>query len=578
MGLRAALACAAFACYSVAVLVHFRLERGEWAHSISQAVIRQAGSGAADTGGARRYAFFMTGNACVCALMAASEVSLLRRCKVVPASSDRAAVFRDHGSVLLPFVALVALTVMGNIVGGQDFHGLSAAAFPHVRGRIEPPLYAWRERAGIARGGRLASSLISAACTCCVGTIAAMTLKRAWCRARCTAAASTPHVRPWLLKWTGAAVVISIALFNHADVPASFGLHVSLTIVAASAALVYLDVRGLRTRRCAAALLSIFVFFPLCGWLEAPWGSLAEVLAFSGFFACYAMHVDDVRSIWSMRGASGAGPGGLPFHLLDVFTTGAPSSGNQLLVVEDLADSLSSESMLAIAQEINFAESAFVRAHGVRIFTIDQEVQQAGHPVLGLAEVVGREGSDQVTLQTQKGPITVRRGNATGQWTASQDPPEWRGTVRKAEVAPLLRSGAEGLVGSSFPIGSTCGLPYALVSISSPEALQAISLGTDAPTSWDTSCWLYFYCRTSEHSVRTRMFCFEGGGWVEDVATGSAAGPLAAHLAPIDAVFTQGSRRLARIHVSAAAREGERVAVGGSVVRVAQGRWASTAA
>ena len=80
---------------------------------------------------------------------------------------------------------------------------------------------------------------------------------------------------------------------------------------------------------------------------------------------------------------------GFHFHILDVFTTGRPMSGNQLLVLEDHDNTLSTAAMQKIAQEIGFAESAFVRqpasgcAASVRIFTTDAEVPQAGHPLVG---------------------------------------------------------------------------------------------------------------------------------------------------------------------------------------------------
>ena len=81
--------------------------------------------------------------------------------------------------------------------------------------------------------------------------------------------------------------------------------------------------------------------------------------------------------------------------------------------------------------------------------------------------------------------------------------------------------------------------------------------------------------RTGEAAARTRMFCSEGGRWIEDVATGSAAGPLAAHLAPFQGTFVQGSTRRAHIEVKSSAREGARVEIGGAVLRVASGTWAA---
>jgi len=66
--------------------------------------------------------------------------------------------------------------------------------------------------------------------------------------------------------------------------------------------------------------------------------------------------------------------------------------------------------MQQIAAEIGFAESAFVRsptggcAATVRIFTTDAEVPQAGHPIIGLSEVVG-SGVDasEFAMMTNKG-------------------------------------------------------------------------------------------------------------------------------------------------------------------------------
>lgn len=262
----------------------------------------------------------------------------------------------------------------------------------------------------------------------------------------------------------------------------------------------------------------------------------------------------------------------LDFHILDVFTTGRPLSGNQLLVLEDRLDTLSTEAMLSIAREISFAESAFVRSDGVRIFTTDEEVPQAGHPVLGLAEVCAA-GADQITLRTQKGPINVRREG--DRWVASQDPAEWHGATSSEQVAALLERPGDAdepvLVGATHPVGSTCGLPYALVAVVSEAALDALRLAPSAPQQQFS---LYFFVRLSEREVRARMFCYEGGGWIEDVATGSAAGPLAAHLAPCELRVTQGGVRRAHLDVGAPTRT-SRIDVGGAVARVAMGQWAT---
>ena len=261
-------------------------------------------------------------------------------------------------------------------------------------------------------------------------------------------------------------------------------------------------------------------------------------------------------------------------------------TGNQLLVVEDHAEVLSDSQMQAIAAEIGFAESAFVRrGGGVRIFTCDAEVPQAGHPIIGLAEIIGGPCSTpgrRLTLLTKKGPVGVVSGEA-GTWYMSQDPPDWLGHASRRSVAGILRSGASSLVGDSFPIGSTCGLPYALVPVASEAELDALAIDAGAsPDAFQAQCELenglaVYFCLAGAGQAgtcRTRMFCFENGMWVEDVATGSAAGPLACHLAPMDAFVQQGAARRAEIHAAASSRTGGRVKVGGSVRRVASGMWA----
>jgi len=154
-------------------------------------------------------------------------------------------------------------------------------------------------------------------------------------------------------------------------------------------------------------------------------------------------------------------------------------------------------------------------------------------------------------------------------------------------LAPLAAEGEQvaysrvlsGPLGSSRVLSGTLG--YSRV-LSGQAALDAIAVDPTAPpAAFQAQCGLphglalYFYVRTGEAAARTRMFCSEGGRWIEDVATGSAAGPLAAHLAPFQGTFVQGSTRRAHIEVKSSAREGARVEIGGAVLRVASGTWAA---
>jgi trans-2,3-dihydro-3-hydroxyanthranilate isomerase len=100
------------------------------------------------------------------------------------------------------------------------------------------------------------------------------------------------------------------------------------------------------------------------------------------------------------------------YLVVDAFTS-RPLEGNQLGVFLD-GRPLSPEQMLALAREMNFAETVFLlptesRADvRVRIFTPQGELPFAGHPVLGTAFVVGTAvGSDSVVLETGAGDIPV---------------------------------------------------------------------------------------------------------------------------------------------------------------------------
>ena len=81
------------------------------------------------------------------------------------------------------------------------------------------------------------------------------------------------------------------------------------------------------------------------------------------------------------------------FYIVDVFA-GEKYSGNPLAVVI-LNNELSQEAMQKIAVEMNFSETSFVYPEPltdgqfqVRIFTPSKELDFAGHPILGTADVI----------------------------------------------------------------------------------------------------------------------------------------------------------------------------------------------
>src|SRR5215475_2195658 len=110
------------------------------------------------------------------------------------------------------------------------------------------------------------------------------------------------------------------------------------------------------------------------------------------------------------------------FYTLDVFTTNR-FEGNPLAVFTD-GDGLSNDQMQAIAREMNLAETVFVQKPTderaltrLRIFTTQQELKLAGHPVVGtwfllaqLGVVPAQEGGVHVMQETGAGilPVEIR--------------------------------------------------------------------------------------------------------------------------------------------------------------------------
>ncbi len=275
------------------------------------------------------------------------------------------------------------------------------------------------------------------------------------------------------------------------------------------------------------------------------------------------------------------------YVVADVFTD-APLQGNPLAVFTDAAG-LSAEVMQRAARELHLSETVFVVSTGndpdcdahIRIFTPALELSFAGHPVLGSAFVLGdRLGLDAVRLRTGAGVVPVlltRTDGRVGFGEMSQPVPTWTAFDRAAEVLAAV-----GVERSELPIevydnGSRhtyVGLPdEASVSALAPDIA---ALGRLGPVG--VSCFA-----VDDGRVKTRMFG-PGLGVAEDPATGSAAGPLAVHLARHGVTgfgqrieIHQGAEigRPSTLYAEAdgSAERLERVTVGGAAVVVAHGEY-----
>lgn len=219
------------------------------------------------------------------------------------------------------------------------------------------------------------------------------------------------------------------------------------------------------------------------------------------------------------------------YLILDVFTA-RPLEGNQLGVFLD-GRPFSSQQMLRLAREMNLAETVYLlppESDGdvlVRIFTPATELPFAGHPVLGAAFVVGTaSGAETVLLETGAGqvPVALEREKQRIVFGRMQQPiPTWEPFDREAELLAALGVDASGLPVELYRNGP----PHVYVSLDSERAVAEVrpDLARLAELGVAANCFA-----GRDRSWKTRMF-FPSAGVPEDPATGSAAGPLAAHLA-----------------------------------------------
>jgi len=222
----------------------------------------------------------------------------------------------------------------------------------------------------------------------------------------------------------------------------------------------------------------------------------------------------------------------LAYSLVDVFTD-RPLEGNQLAVFDD-ASALSVEQMQRLAREMNLAESVFLlppRAGGaarLRIFTPLLELPFAGHPVLGTAFVVGQtDRSDVLELETGAGAIAVeltREENTVVFGRMQQPVPTWSAFERADELLAALGVERSGLPVEAYRNGPV----HVYVELADEEAVRGLAPDMAALARFagvGANCFA-----GGGRRWRTRMFG-PGLGVPEDAATGSAAGPLAVHLA-----------------------------------------------
>jgi trans-2,3-dihydro-3-hydroxyanthranilate isomerase len=234
------------------------------------------------------------------------------------------------------------------------------------------------------------------------------------------------------------------------------------------------------------------------------------------------------------------------FYTLDVFTN-TRFEGNPLAVFTD-GDGLSQNAMQAIAREMNLSETVFVQKPTddralarLRIFTTQEELKLAGHPVIGtwflLAElgvVPAHEGGVHVLQQTGAGvlPVEIRFKDGRPQRvTMTQTEARFKPLKSKnAALAKALGLSLKDLDSSLKPTYVSTGVFNLMVPLRNRAALGKIQMNMSELRQL-----------IGKHATMAYCFALNGNGkasargmlpWemYEDAATGSAAGSLGAFL------------------------------------------------
>ena len=273
------------------------------------------------------------------------------------------------------------------------------------------------------------------------------------------------------------------------------------------------------------------------------------------------------------------------YVVADVFTD-VPLAGNQVAVFTDARD-LPADVLQPLARELNLSETVYVyppAAGGtirIRIFTPANELPFAGHPTLGTAFVIGQPLQlETIVIETGSGPVPVRleREGPKIMFGRMEQPIP---STEPFDEAPLLA--ALGVERSELPVELyDNGMRHVYVALRSEDEVVAVEPDMNAIVSLGSPLGVNCFAGSGT-TWKNRMFA-PSSGVPEDPATGSAAGPLALHLARHGRIgwgdeisISQGAeiKRPSTLFARAVGSpdEVERIEVGGSAVVVARGEY-----
>ena len=254
-----------------------------------------------------------------------------------------------------------------------------------------------------------------------------------------------------------------------------------------------------------------------------------------------------------------------PFATLDVFTR-QRFGGNPLAVLPQ-GGTLNDATMQQVAREFNLSETTFVsppqnpqHTARVRIFTPQTELPFAGHPTLGTAAYLARQGQVTLTpdatgqkqgtavLELNIGPVPVEvreesDGTLYAELCLTHAPEVGPPVPTLADLARCVGLSPDDLLDESGedgwqPQGVSMGVTFLCLPAVSQEAVRRATPDTAAIRDvlgpwWSQHLWVFARAENAEGEApadfHARMFA-PTLGVTEDPATGSAAAAFGAYL------------------------------------------------
>ena len=227
------------------------------------------------------------------------------------------------------------------------------------------------------------------------------------------------------------------------------------------------------------------------------------------------------------------------YYHVDVFSE-KPLFGNGLTVVL-LENEYGDELLLKIAQELKQYETVFVYpkendCFPIRVFTVQEELPFAGHPIIGTAAVLHKlfyENNTQISLKIGLGQriIDIQSSKDESAYSVimNQGKPEFLNSLNENEAIELAAyfNLQKSDINFQYPIQIvSTGLPYILLPLhKNIENAKIVKIGLEKYIEKFLAKFVYLF---NTESLQCR--CWDNTGLFEDVATGSAAGPLIAYL------------------------------------------------